>query len=33
MPQGLKALTACGKYAGELIEEKASRLPFLGQVR
>jgi uncharacterized Zn finger protein len=28
MPQSLKAYPACGKQAGELIEEKASRFPF-----
>jgi hypothetical protein len=28
MPQSLKACPACGKHAGALIEEKASRFPF-----
>ena len=28
MPQSLKACPACGKQAGEPIEEKASRFPF-----
>ena len=28
MPQSLKACPACGKQAGELIEDKTSRFPF-----
>jgi predicted RNA-binding Zn-ribbon protein involved in translation (DUF1610 family) len=33
MLQGLKACPACGKHAGVLIEEKASRFPFRVQCR
>jgi hypothetical protein len=33
MLQGLEACPACGKHAGVLIEEKASRFPFRVQCR
>jgi hypothetical protein len=33
MPQSLKACPACGKQAGELIENKASRFPFSGHMQ